>query len=438
MGRVGDFFSAPFEKLPYREDERRSAVSALFLLFSAIALLAEQAVAGNTPRSPVFILGGAYFLARTRWYKYATLILIFALTFPSYVVALNLENPEPNRILSSFVWVAVPILITSLIYSVRATIAINFFNILALIVLPFLNPGLTFQVISGALGFIVLLFFVLLIVMVQRNRIELDRQAELRESQEKMAKEIAERIRTQEEREVLIRKLEAGNAELTRFNYTISHELKSPIVTIAGYAGSIQKELKTGTITKALNDLQRIENAANKMQETILALLELSRVGRVTDNFEEVDLKGLIEEALENVAGRIGQRQIRINILPNLPVLYADRARLREIFENLIDNAVKYMGNQDAPFIEIGATQKNNEQVIFVQDNGMGVPLKYHSKIFDLFDKLDPASDGTGVGLALIKQIIETHGGRIWVESEGIGKGSKFCFTIPNLDRNRT
>lgn len=283
ISRVGNFFSTPFEKLSHREDERRSAVSALFLLISALALLAEQAVAGNTPRILVFILGGAYFLARTRWYKYATLILIFVLTFPSYTTAIRIENPEPNRILSAFVWVAVPILITSLIYSVRATVAINLFNVIALCTLPFIYPGLTFRVISGALGFIILLSIVLLVVTVQRDRIELDRQTELRESHEKMEKEIAERIRTEKEREVLIQKLEARNTELTRFNYTISHELKSPIVTIKGFVGSIENDLKSDNRENAINDLHRIENAANKMRETITDLLELSRAGYIVN-----------------------------------------------------------------------------------------------------------------------------------------------------------
>ena len=100
--------------------------------------------------------------------------------------------------------------------------------------------------------------------------------------------------------------------------------------------------------------------------------------------------------------------------------------------ENLIDNAAKYMGKQPKPLIEIGSLKAKNEIVIFVRDNGIGIEPKYHTKIFGLFEKLDSTSEGTGIGLALVKRIIETHGGRIWVESEGLGKGSTFCFTIPN------
>jgi len=105
---------------------------------------------------------------------------------------------------------------------------------------------------------------------------------------------------------------------------------------------------------------------------------------------------------------------------------------LREVFENLIDNAAKYMGDQPNPLIEIGKRESGTETIIYVKDNGMGIEPKYHTQIFGLFEKLWADSDGTGIGLALIKRIIEVQRGRIWVESEGLGKGSTFCFTLPN------
>jgi len=189
--------------------------------------------------------------------------------------------------------------------------------------------------------------------------------------------------------------------------------------------------LKSNNIKYAVNDLRRIENAANKMQETITGLLELSRAGYIVNQNEEVNLQALMREALETVDGQINKSRITVRVSPTLPVLYADRIRLREVFENLLSNAAKYMGDQKNPLIEIGTALKNGEQVVSVKDNGIGIPPEYHTKIFGLFDKLDPASEGTGIGLALVKRIIETHGGKIWVESEGLGKGSTFCFTIP-------
>ena len=98
------------------------------------------------------------------------------------------------------------------------------------------------------------------------------------------------------------------------------------------------------------------------------------------------------------------------------------------------DNAAKYSGDQQKPMIEIGTRQRHGAPVIFVKDNGMGIEHQHLSKIFGLFDKLDPTSEGTGIGLAIVKRIIETHGGKVWVESEGLGKGATFYFTLPNMD----
>jgi signal transduction histidine kinase len=105
---------------------------------------------------------------------------------------------------------------------------------------------------------------------------------------------------------------------------------------------------------------------------------------------------------------------------------------MREVFENLIDNAVKYMGDQKEPVLEIGAQNQADKSHFYVKDNGMGLEDQYREKIFGLFEKLNPTIEGTGIGLALVKRIIEAHGGEIWVESEGPGKGSTFHFTIPD------
>lgn len=232
------------------------------------------------------------------------------------------------------------------------------------------------------------------------------------------------------ERELFIDELGMKNAELERFTYTVSHELKSPIVTIKNFLGLIDSDLHRKNYESAQRDFQRIVKATNKMQDTLSDLLELSRIGRIVNPYEPIDLVKLIHEALETVHGRIDNRHIMVKVAPQFPPAYGDHVRLREVFENLIDNAAKYIGVQETPFIEIGF-RDGEEPVFYVKDNGMGIDPQYHTRVFGLFDKLDPSSDGTGVGLALIKRIIEVHGGRIWVESEGLGKGSTFCFTIP-------
>ena len=234
-----------------------------------------------------------------------------------------------------------------------------------------------------------------------------------------------------QERENFIQELGNRNAELERFTYTVSHDLRSPLVTIKGFLGMLNKDLLEKHTDRVANDMQRIAGAADKMDTLLSDLLELSRIGRIINPPEKVDLVQLTQEVLETVHGRIHAGNITIHTAPNLPFVYGDRIRLREVFENLVDNAAKYMGNQPAPLIEIGV-REDKEITLFVKDNGTGIDPKYHSRIFGLFEKLDATSEGTGIGLALVKRIIETHGGKIWVESEGLGKGSIFCFTIPD------
>jgi signal transduction histidine kinase len=226
--------------------------------------------------------------------------------------------------------------------------------------------------------------------------------------------------------------LEEEIAELERFTYTVSHELKSPIITIKGYIGSIDHDLREENYTRAKRDLQRVSTAADKMHDAISDLLELSRIGRIINPPEEIHLANLIEDVLKTMDEQLRLHHITVKIQTDLPVAYMDRVRLREVFENLIDNAVKYIGRPSAPLIEIGTQNKRYETVLFIRDNGIGIEPKYHAKIFGLFDKLDATSEGTGIGLALVKRIIEMQGGRIWVESEGLDKGSTFCFTIPD------
>ena len=128
-----------------------------------------------------------------------------------------------------------------------------------------------------------------------------------------------------------------------------------------------------------------------------------------------------------------------MDISPDLPVVFGDRPRLLQVLQNLIDNAAKFTGDQPWPRIEIGVRRdggEGDEGVFYVQDNGLGIDADHHERVFGLFRQLDPQVDGMGVGLALVKQIIEMHGGRIWVESKGHGQGCSFCFTLPRKGEN--
>jgi signal transduction histidine kinase len=143
----------------------------------------------------------------------------------------------------------------------------------------------------------------------------------------------------------------------------------------------------------------------------------------------EVRFGDLVREALELAHGELTERQVQVKIEADLPIVNVDRVRTVEVLQNLIVNAVKFMGEQENPIIEIGMQIINDEKIFFVKDNGVGIEPQYHSKVFGLFDKLDAKSDGTGIGLALVKRIVEVHGGTIWLESE-LGKGATFFFTL--------
>ena len=164
----------------------------------------------------------------------------------------------------------------------------------------------------------------------------------------------------------------------------------------------------------------------------INGLLEYSRVGHLADRLEDVPFEEIVLAALNNVEASHPEHGVEIQIQAEMPIVRVDLTRMIDAIQNLVENAIKFMGDQPNPQVTIGVRRSNHdERVFFIGDNGMGIEPEYHEKIFNIFEKLDPQSGGIGAGLALVKRIIETHGGRIWVESEGFGKGSTFCFTLP-------
>ena len=251
-----------------------------------------------------------------------------------------------------------------------------------------------------------LIFNEMLDTLEHKNRQLIEYQGEL----ETKVQELAAR---QQERETLIEELEAKNAELERFTYTVSHDLKSPLVTIRGFLGFLEEDAASDP-QRMKTDIARITEATEKMQWLLNDLLELSRIGRLMNSPEEISFDELVGEAVEMVSGYLNAKNVEIKVSADRQVLYGDRQRLREVFENLLDNAVKYMGAQPEPKITIGARPANDKTVYYVKDNGIGLASRYQEKIFGLFEKLDPAVAGTGVGLAIVKRIVEIHGGQIW------------------------
>ena len=235
----------------------------------------------------------------------------------------------------------------------------------------------------------------------------------------------------EDERKQALAQLARSNEELERFAYTASHDLKAPLITITGFLGMLAQDAEKGNAERVKSDIARISDAARKMGRLLDDLLELSRIGRMGGNCEEVPLGELACEAVELLNGQIEEREVPIEIGPDLPVVRGERSRLVELLMNLIGNAVKFMGDQAEPRVEVGARRDQDETVCYVRDNGIGIDRRHKDRIFGLFQQLDREADGTGTGLAIAKRVVETQGGRIWIESEGPGKGSTFCFTLP-------
>ncbi len=245
------------------------------------------------------------------------------------------------------------------------------------------------------------------------------------------ARDISGRIKARKEKEALIGELESKNTELERYTYTVSHDLKTPLITIRGFLDLLRRDLERGETTRINERIDRIDSAADRMQRMLEELLELSRIGQMKGNIETIPLGELVQEALDLAAGLLSSAHAEIIVAPDLPTVRGDRIRLMELFHNLFDNAVKFSTGNHPPRIEIGVRHSEAQAVITVKDNGIGISKDFHQKIFGLFDKLNRNTDGSGVGLAISQRIVEIHGGRIWVESEGEGRGSTFCFTLP-------
>ncbi len=244
-------------------------------------------------------------------------------------------------------------------------------------------------------------------------------------------REITDRKRAEQERSLLIDELEKSNTEMERFTYSISHELKTPLVTIAGFAGMLQRDAEVGAGDKFPGHVRQINAAVATMAELLDELLELARIGRITNRREPIALDELAQEVVQSIDPDTSEKNHEIEIEPDMPPVVGDMPRLQLVLKNLVENAIKFSGGRENAHIKIGSREELAGVVYYVRDNGIGVDPDYQDRIFGLFERLNPKIQGTGVGLALAHRIIEDHGGRIWVESNGAGSGSTFCFTLP-------
>ncbi len=264
-----------------------------------------------------------------------------------------------------------------------------------------------------------------------------------RQSRDLALTEVTERKRVEadlqekeKELQALVSELSTKNIELESFIYSISHDLKTPIVTIDGFIGALREDFGSVIPKEAESYLDYMSGAARKMGTLINDLLDLSRIGRLPGKRTKVPFDAIAREAMETLEPNILARGILVDIRDNLPEVYCEKKRMEQVLYNLLSNAIKYIGRDNsAPRIEIGAEEQDGQWVFFVRDNGIGIDDRFFEKIFHIFERLPSAKneEGTGIGLAIVKRIIEYHGGRIWLNSEP-GRGTTFFFTIDNKE----
>jgi signal transduction histidine kinase len=220
-----------------------------------------------------------------------------------------------------------------------------------------------------------------------------------------------------------------SNEELQRFAYALSHDLQTPLRTISMFTERLDANRLNPDADEATS-LRFIRDGVESMQAMIAGLLEYATVSHMQGECGEADVNAVLKTVLQDLLSHIEESGAQVHAGP-LPTVAADGTRLRQLFQNLISNAIKYRGGR-TPEIRISATPGRREWTFCVRDNGIGIDMRYAEKIFGLFDRLHPTSTykGTGIGLAVCRAIVEGHGGRIWVESEP-GQGSAFLFTLP-------
>ena len=248
-----------------------------------------------------------------------------------------------------------------------------------------------------------------------------------------VARDITERKRSEERLARQAGELARSNAELEQFAYVASHDLQEPLRMMASFAQLLAKRYKEQLDADADEFIDYIVEGAARMQRLINDLLTYSRVDRRGQEFAPTDCAAVVATACANLRAAIEECGAAIVADP-LPVVMADATQLAQLFQNLLGNAIKFRGDTPAR-VHTGAERRGNEWLFWVRDNGIGIEPQYVERIFLIFQRLHGRGQypGTGIGLAIVKKIVERHGGRIWVESEP-GKGSVFYFTLPDRE----
>jgi len=231
--------------------------------------------------------------------------------------------------------------------------------------------------------------------------------------------------------------LERRNNEMTQFVYTVSHDLKSPLVTIQCFASVVLDSMRAGDLSESEEMLLRIYNASKRMSQTVDELLELSRIGMVVHEPEKFNFGETTEEVLQDLSALMEESNAQVQIQGGEHSLFGDQIRIRQVLQNLIQNAIVYGHSADSGSeIEVMLEQRDGQSIIGVLDSGPGIDARFHEKVFGIFQRLSTDTEGTGVGLAVVRKVAVAHGGLAWVENRPNG-GAAFYVSIPNATEGR-
>ena len=224
--------------------------------------------------------------------------------------------------------------------------------------------------------------------------------------------------------------LERSNADLEAFAMLASHDLQAPLATIRGYMELLEATYAGVFDERALEWVGRITQATDRMSQLVNSLLDFSRAG-ATQSREPVSVTDLVDEVRHDLAQLITDTHAEVVVEPDPPTVLADRSRLRQVLQNLIQNSLKHRHPERAPHCEVGVEEREADWLVTVTDNALGIPADHRESIFTMYAQVDGGAPGHGIGLAACRQIVERHGGTIWVDGTPSGEGSRFSFTLP-------